>query len=362
LSLTKYQHVLAEVMKRLHSGEWPVGAKIPSGRALAQDFGCCAVTIERVVRTLMDDGMLRRESRKGTYVAPREQWHRQQAASPQRRLIGVMTEFPYIDLQQIDATLRERNYAMVVRHTHDHIDTALQAIHEFSQLGVSGILWSPLSTSNHRADNALLADAILASRLPSVAIDRYPEDVEVQYVVSDNAQAGYTLTKYLLDLGHRRIGLVRHIHGSTPDDRHRGYTRALRAAGIDANDNLVFTIGHEVNTQEVITRLRAWLRAIRPTAAWAIAGYPLGNALLAAAQAEGLHIPDDLSIASFDEIIAPFPMTSIMQPFEQMAYRAATLLCDQIEHPTDELYRIVLRSTLRVGASCAPPAADPIVR
>jgi LacI family fructose operon transcriptional repressor len=259
----------------------------------------------------------------------------------------------------MNAELAARGYGMVVRHVGDDLAVALHALRELVQHGVRGIIWSPLSTPQYQADNLQLTQAIMDSGLPAVAVDRYPEEIEVNSVVSDNAHAGYLLTKYLLERGHRRIGLLRHSYGSTPADRHRGYLRALREYGVTPAEPWVMYVDHQLPRTELVAYLRDWLRTVPLTAVWSIAGNPLGMAVLAAALAAGLRVPDDLSVATFDEIIAPFPVTAIMQPLTAIGQRAAALLCDAIEHPSPEIQRIILRSRLVEGSSCLPLSPVP---
>jgi LacI family transcriptional regulator len=307
----------------------------------------------QVTKELASQGFIERHARKGTFVAPVDKWRTPEART-EGLLVGALLYASDRLLPAIGAELHRCGYGMLVRHADSDVKETLKTLVAWREMGVSGLLWSPLYTADNIRDNTTLAEAILASGIPAVAVDRYPRAVEVSCVVSDNAEAAHTLTTYLTDLGHRRIGLIRHRHGSTADDRHDGYERALRGAGISPEPGLVLTVDHNENLQDLVTRVGAWLAATRPTAAWSITSEPLGYALLAAAQACGLAVPDDLSVATFDEIVAPWPVTRMIQPTEAIGRRAVQLLREHVKSPSDEIQRVILRSHLVAGDSCRP--------
>lgn len=352
----KHDTIYRRFLARLHRGDWRPGDRLPGGRELAREAGCTPVTLERVLHDLVDGGFLRRVERVGTFVAPRDAWGAAEVSPrPGRRLAGILAVFMEDALHAAEAELNRRGWGAVVRYGRaDDLPAALRAIEDLAAQGVAGIIWSPLSTPDHRGDNHRLVDAILRTGLPAVAVDRYPEDVEVNCVVSDNVQGGYVLTRHLLARGHRRIGLVRHLHGSTAVDRHCGYRRALDEAGVAPDPALVLSVPHDMPSRELVQRLRAWLTTERPTAVWCIAGDPLGAATLAAAQLAGIRVPQQLSFATFDDVMAPLAVTRMVQPLAEIGRRAAHLLCDEMEQPTEEVRRVVLRCALVEGASCRP--------
>src|SRR6185437_9963159 len=70
--------------------------------------------------------------------------------------------------------------------------------------------------------------------LPLVLVDA--EHPRLPSVAVDHAAAAATAVRHLLELGHRRIALVDHAEDPFapvyPDERHRGYRRALAEAGL----------------------------------------------------------------------------------------------------------------------------------
>ncbi len=146
----------------------------------------------------------------------------------------------------------------------------------------------------------------------------------------DNGVAAGVLARHLIGLGHRRFGVIAGI-GRDNDrarDRLDAYRTAIGAAGLDLPEAMVEERPYDL--AEGGAALRALMaRAPRPTAVLC------GNDVLAAgalfaAEAMGVRVPDDLSIAGFDDIdlaAATRPrLTTIHVPHRRIGALAADAL------------------------------------
>lgn len=175
----------------------------------------------------------------------------------------------------------------------------------------------------------------------------------------DNRAAAREMTEHLLGLGHRRIGLIKGPQGS-PLTRERiaGYEDALRAAGIDADPTLLcrgnFTLqaGYDAAGQLLVNPMR-------PTAIFCENDEMAIGAIKRIREA-GLLVPQDISIAGFDDIpFAAFcdpPLTTIAQPAEAFGRHAVEMLVAQLEHQPSETSHLVLPHQLIVRGSTAAVA------
>ena len=66
---TGLKHIHSVLVGRIKGGEYPAGAKLPSNRELAEEFGCKADTAARALRLLQWDGLVRKVLRKGYFSA-----------------------------------------------------------------------------------------------------------------------------------------------------------------------------------------------------------------------------------------------------------------------------------------------------
>lgn len=350
--MARQNDILNTMLQTIHAGQYKPGDRLPTIRDLAMELDCSLATMAAVFRELGERGYIQSRGRLGTSVTDTAAWgHTPEQHSAQ--LIGVMVSELTQILPGIERAINQSGYSMVVAPRQQTRQSAIATIDHWRKMGLHGVIWSPISSQSHEDDNQAIACAVAASGMQSVTVDRYPQSMETNSVVSDNINAASRLTKHFLDLGHQRIGLIRHKHGSTPEDRMRGYKHALHEADIKYKASLVLQVDHHEPIDTLVDKIASWLMRTRPTAVWSITSHPLGHALLAAAQRLNLQIPGDLSIGTFDPLIAPVPVTHILQPVDDMADRAVSLLLSRITNPTDEITRIVLPCSLHVGQSVA---------
>ena len=223
---------------------------------------------------------------------------------------------------------------------------------------------------NGQADGIIQLSAIYPLE-PSARNDAVPlvnicecfEAPNVPQVMFDNVGGAKAVVEHLLDLGHRRIGLVKGRSDSPlTDDRLAGCRAAFAARELELDDALVvdgdFTIhsGHDA-----VDRLLAL--AAPPTAIFCFSD-EMALGAIQRIKSAGLVVPGDISVAGFDDIaFASYcdpPLTTVAQPAEIFGERAVDLLCDLIDRgkdapPGDVPSREILPFQLAIRASVAPP-------
>ncbi len=168
----------------------------------------------------------------------------------------------------------------------------------------------------------------LHGSVPLVFFNRPVRRRDISEVTANNTEGGLQAMRHLLELGHKRIvhltGAAGHVNLA---ERAQGYLRAMREAGLEP---LPLLRGPQ-NYQGGYDLCRKMLShgSRRPTAIFA------GNDALAigamrALREAGLRIPQDISIAGFDDIdIAPLlspPLTTVYQPKYEMGQAAVEIL------------------------------------
>ncbi|MDY7540589.1 LacI family DNA-binding transcriptional regulator [Undibacterium sp. RTI2.1] len=191
----------------------------------------------------------------------------------------------------------------------------------------------------------LLAD----EAIPKVLVDREVPGVAADFIEADHEQGGYLATKYLLDLGHRRIACVSGPKTLLPSgDRVSGYLRALKEAGVDYNSDY---LAHSDFTSQGGFSAFQQLLALpnRPTAIFASNDLMAIGGLCAAQQA-GMRIPDELSVVGYDDIaLASFstpPLTTIAQPKYEIGVLTARVLVNRILNAELPFRREMLQTEL----------------
>src|SRR5450432_476026 len=67
----KYARVIAEVQRRIESGEYPPGSLLPSEHQLSDEFGIARPTVVRALRVLRQERWIETQQGKGSFVRGR---------------------------------------------------------------------------------------------------------------------------------------------------------------------------------------------------------------------------------------------------------------------------------------------------
>jgi LacI family transcriptional regulator len=200
-----------------------------------------------------------------------------------------------------------------------------------------------------------------------VLVDRILEGLECDSVIIDNRAAVVGAMRYLLSLGHRRVGFVAGMYESfTGRERLAGYHAALGEAGVEYEQDLVQLGNFRIDDAYNAT-LRLMMLANPPTAIFSSNNLMVIGAMKALTHL-GLRCPDDVSLAGLDD----FPwsdafspqLTTVAQPTRRIGEQAAHLLLERLSgRETGGARRIVLDGELKIRESCrrATPAQAPVV-
>ncbi len=201
-----------------------------------------------------------------------------------------------------------------------------------------------------------------ARGFPFVVVDpRTPLPRDISAVSAAHFAGARSMTSHLVARGHRRMGLIAGPQTWTASDaRLSGHSAALAEVGYLQPPELIRSV--EATAQ---WGYRAACELLdlpeRPTA---LVGFNDKAAVgaMQAAHERGLRVPEDLSIAGFDDIdlaTATWPMlTTVRQPLQEMGRMAVTQLMRMLERHTLEALHVELATELVVRGSTGPvPAA-----
>ncbi len=227
----------------------------------------------------------------------------------------------------------------------------VQIVDRLCALGVDGVI----VTAPHPSDGRLV-ECLRAAGLRHVLISPGGLTAIAPSVDMDEEAAGFEMTRYLIELGHRRIAFVGAIGIPAAAGRHAGYLAALREAGLSVHP------GCDAECERGFRPVLKWADRLlntpqRPTAIFAwndIAAL----AVMMTATRKGLRIPAQLSVAGFDDIAAAsfiWPgLTTIRQPLAEMAEAGVDMLVTK--QPPDRPPHLFFPFELIKRESTAPPS------
>lgn len=332
------------------------GDRIPSERILAKALGLSRPTVARAVAELVNEGILMREQRSGTFVGDKGAARRRSGV----RTIGVLMPWltqdsstgqvtapiendkirlPYwresMDLEVLHGAVSVLNehgcrYVVLPNNT---IKEEAEILDRLPDEALDGALVMPVDSQANEVVFAKIAD----DGLPIVFVDRYCPNVNADRVTTDNFGGAKRAVQYLVDRGHRRIAFFTDFATMTSaQDRLAGYKAGLEEAGIPYDESIVcgpqiarygwwrldFALEHCLGLPEPITAVFC----MNDTSVLAT---------LEAAERLQVSIPGDLDmIGFFDDRFAHDIRTRfarMKQSTLQMGQLAAQLLMDRID-------------------------------
>lgn len=266
-------------------------------------------------------------------------------------LLGLVYENPspnyVVELQHgaLDRLHGER-YRLVVLPVESVADVAGNMLALLRSAALDGVVLTPPAS-----DHPKILEELRESGFPftRVAPTRFP-DIGPS-TTTDDVEAACAMTRYLIELGHRDIGLIKGdpTH-SASEARLFGFSKALGEAGIPPRLDLIeqgmFTYDSGVEAGR-----RLLDRKDRPTAIFAQNDDMAGGAIMAAHDL-GIDVPGDVSIVGFDDsqiAKVTWPrITTIHQPVYDMARSATDMLVamldkkpylPMVEHPFELIVR-----------------------
>ncbi|MDO8362975.1 MAG: LacI family DNA-binding transcriptional regulator [Actinomycetota bacterium] len=198
------------------------------------------------------------------------------------------------------------------------------------------------------------AKQLAALDTPSVVLGEQLQSVTSVSV--DNARGARLAARHLIELGHRRIGMVGgHAHldvaHNVPTERAAGFSAALTAAGIRIPEQYIedgdFTI--EGGRQALLTMMRL----PRPPTAVFLMSDEMAFGAMQALREMGLAVGHDVSIIGFDDhpVSGAVGLTTVRQPVRDIGRLGARLMLDELDgfgslmHHPIELTLVVRETT-----------------
>ncbi len=236
-------------------------------------------------------------------------------------------------IRGVEDLLWQQGRSLVVCSTDEQPEKEAYYLHLLLERRVDGVL-----VASTGADLPVYAE-LKHHHIPAVFIDRRPPQPWGPVVETDNVQAGYAATRYLLDRDHTRIAILgRHQALSTVTGRFAGYRQALAEAGITPDATLAVTV--DSRQEAALQGALALLARPEPPTAIIAANHVMTLGVVAAVLAAGVRCPQALSLIAFDDLpwlalVTP-PLTAVRHPTAAICRRAVDLLMAAMAGPITE--------------------------
>ena len=349
----KSERIAGEVRAAILAGRHRPGERIESENELAARYQVSRQTVRKALAALIEQGYLRAEHGRGTFVAERSR--------PGSRNIAVVTTyladyiFPRV-IQGIDQELAEHGYSILLKSTRNARHLEARYLEELADKAIDGLIIEP-SKSQIFCRHAALYEHFDARGIPYVFIQGCFESMRDRpHVLLDDAGGGYLITKHLLSLGHRRIAGIFKADDTQGVERHRGYVRALQEAGVLYDPDRV--LWYHTEDRTVAPAAGAAVLA-RRGGMDAVVCYndEIAVSVIRALEAEGLRVPEDISVTGYDNSLLAenfkMGLTTVSHPHEELGRAAARLLLALIAGERVETHVILQPELIARGSTAA---------
>ncbi|HEX8992405.1 MAG TPA: LacI family DNA-binding transcriptional regulator [Anaerolineales bacterium] len=335
-------------------------------RANLRDVAAAAHTsVATVSRVLNDSGYYSEKIRVRVHKAAerlnyqpnlRAKSLRQQRSNTVGLLIPNLLNQYYTALaDDISQLLHRQGYQLLLSSTRDDASIEQAAFLQMVGHDVDGLMWVP--TGTHRK----LIDTLLGRRIPAVSIVRKLEGQPLPTIVFEDLAGAEAATRHLLQLGHRRIGL---IGGDTAHssnyDRLQGYLKALEGASVRSDPALIRT--GPVSGDRGLLAAEELLQLPSPPSALFVTSNALMPQVMTSLRRHAARIPEEISLICFDDLewfmFSEPPISAIAINHALLAEAAVNLLLNLVQNPGEMDRRPMLMQIsfeLRLRASTAAP-------
>jgi GntR family transcriptional regulator of arabinose operon len=354
--LPVYVRVADDLRTKLGHPPFEYGALLPSEMDLSKAYNLSRGTIRKALDILANEGLISRQPGRGTLVLSPDakEKGRYQIAVVWSIIRSISSEmFAGLESQVADA-----GCDLLFSTSKHEPEKEAKILNRLINSDIDGIvLYGTGDKSNHG-----LLRTLIDKQIPLILLDRFVPELQdqVSWVTSDNEQGAYDITRYLLELGHRRIAHV----VWTPDnedistliERRAGYLAALADAKV--SPTILSVCGPAWFNSNFPELFNAFLDEYELTAIFfhndsaAFQALPL-------LEHRGVRIPQDISIAGFDSLWLPYDsnplhLTSIIQDFTRLGQEAGRAVVEMTRHPRREPLHIRVPVTFHVGDTSAP--------
>ena len=328
---------------------------------IAKRAGVSVATVSRVLNGV--DHPVKEETRKKIIDAAGELGYRPNKIAKSlahRRtytvalLIPSITNNFYTEIAEvIEEKLGKRGYSTYLCNTQRMIEREMQYVDDLIARKVDGVIFSPTRVKpEDNLVNARNLEELIKNGIAVVAFGSHFTNVNQVYI--NTYEGALEATRYLLELGHRRIGFIDGLEAGTRKSRRRGYINGLKMAGIQIDEDLIVSGNLEMDGEYQCVRKLMQL-ADPPTAIIAVNNL-MAIGALKGAKDMGISVPEELSIIGFDdsklsEVVEP-PLTVVKQPLKEIGDVAVGLLMEQIEGEGPPRM-MELKTRLVIRSSCA---------
>lgn len=333
----KYQEIIEWMKGKIAEGEYQVGDKLPSEHELACRFAVSRQTARHAVEILEEEGVVKRSRGSGTYLSEEYLPKRQERHMRIQLILTYIDEyiFPAM-IKGVEEAVYRHGYTLQVTFTNNRIEKEENLIRAIMrEKNTDAVIVEPTKSGIPNPNIPLYRQLLLENKIPIVFVNSWYPDVLAPHVCLDDRMAGELVTRHLLQCGHTRIGGIFKLDDGQGHRRYEGYVKAILDAGLQMDSRHVVWYDTE-DAKYMEQDAKRYLRAIKNCTACVCYNDQVALKLMQLCRANGVRIPEDLSIVGVDNsrlsAQAGVSITSAENQVGMLGEAAGEMAVDMIEN------------------------------
>lgn len=337
--VSKRRHIYDLLLSRIKDRTLPVGTRLPSASALAEEWQVAYATVHAALNELTRGGWLVRNPRQGTFVSE----------PPKRKDLSLFSKTISVALPPRE-DIASAGYGLEVFEMLQGLTEGArdQGLH----VRIESIVSSPSTAQLEVAFESMRLSThvifigmqyrSLIKRLSEegISVTTLASDPKCGNVISyDRAGSMRTVVDHLYQKGYRKIAFL----GKANDTggKYSAYQQAVLSLNLEWNEDLTFNCH---GAQECREQIQRFLNARPDCDAIIIPNYQVASAFFREAVSRRISFPNDLALISVgidDKGIDDFPISYLRIPYLELGVTAVNLIFSEQEASPDPSRQII---------------------
>lgn len=242
-------------------------------------------------------------------------------------LVPNISEFHGSVLENLSRLMRRQGRALLAYCHNDDTDSVLELLDFFDSHRVDALVM------DGRFDAADRIQEFVEAGTQVVFYDNDAEGPPVDRVFVENQAASFRAVSHLLDIGHSRVAVLTGDTKVTAGrQRYEGYRQAMLSRGLAIEP--AYVLDSHWSEDEAYSGMLQLLTLPEPPTAVYCCNYNMAVGALRRIKEQGLRIPDDISVVSFDDVplfrLHESGITAIAQPIAKIAETISSMLMTRL--------------------------------
>lgn len=322
--VSKKRSIYDTLLGQIQSHALPLGARVPSASALAEQFDVSYVTMHAALNELTRDGWLTRHPKNGTFVA-----------EPKKKVVkNTITFFLPVRQDIVMSGNAVKTFEIVTGATDRAAELGweinIRSLPSYPQKDES---LKYLDTLNDQAGAIFigaqyqeLIDTLSREKFPVVVVDG--KHAQADLVTYSRPKAIALAVEHFLKMDYKRIGYFGHL--SDPQGKQEHFFKLLKQKGISVAPHAT---QHCQSITSVESCCQTFLADGPPCEALFIDNYEIAAAFAQHARESGIRLPDEIKIVALGDEHGASPLAKLSYvkiPYFEFGQEAVTLLQEQL--------------------------------